>query len=255
MTFATIKEPVKFSSKTQYLRIISGLPVTIQIMDTNSTSIGKHWITDGSGKRIGLTCAGSDTCVICRRNAEIGYNRENPDFVPLQNRYRVNVLDLTPVKICPKCEAVYHGRAVPVVCSGDGCNTNLSEVVAGPLNEVKILERGRTLMEQFNAFEEEVHPATGKVEPLQSFSIMLIATGSGKNMVIAAIPQAPTGIDLSQYEKFDLNQGLQLDNDEIRFLLTGGSLSDVLSARKAEAATVVYSTGSPVEGVSTSIPF
>lgn len=236
MTFATFTSQFT-PRKNIYLKIVSGIPCKIQILDKTSTTIPKHWITDGSGRRVGLICPGKDVCPICIRNLEISYNRDHPDYIPLQRRHRVNVLDVTEVKRCPNCEAVYVASVAPDVCTSEGCGTNLSEVPVEPLREVKILERGRTLMEQFNALEKTSNPATGKIEPLQSYPILLIATGAGIDMVIVAIPQAPTNEDVEQYEKFDLTQGLELSPDEIQYLLNGGVLRDVLAARSAEAKT------------------
>ena len=237
MPFATFTITTFKSGSDTFLKITPGVPVTIQILDETSTVIDKHWMTDAAGRRVGIVCPGKDVCPICQRNAEINYNREHPDYIPLQHRHRVNVLDLTPVKRCPKCGATYPETASPTVCSVDGCGASLDGVQSEPLAEVKILERGRRLMEQFNNFQNTPHVSTGKVEPLQSYPFMLIASGSGTQMVVTAIPQEPRGIDPNQYEKLDLNQGLKLDADEIRYLLSGGALKDIFAARKAEVAT------------------
>jgi len=116
----------------------------------------------------------------------------------------------------------------------DGCNADLRDVQAEPLMEVKILERGRRLMEQFAALEQTPHPMTGEAEKLQSYPIMLVATGSGREMTITAVPQAPIDVDLKKFDKFDLEGGLVLEPDEIQFLLDGGAYRDVLAARSAE---------------------
>jgi len=62
----------------------------------------------------------------------------------------------------------------------------------------------------------------------------LVATGSGKDMVITAIPQALSDENLDEYEKLDLKGGLILTPEEIQFLLDGGNYSDVMAARRAE---------------------
>lgn len=254
MPFANVESRTG-TRRNIYLKIVSGIPNKIQILDKSSTIIPKHWITDGSGRRVGLICPGQDICPICTRNKEIGYNSEHPDFISRQLRHRVNVLDLTEVKRCPGCDAIYATTAAPSTCSGDGCGMNLSEVSVGPMCEVKILERGRTLMEQFNALELTPHPTTGNVEELQSYPIMLVATGTGIDTVIVAIPQAPTGEDVSEYEKFDLTQGLKLTPDEIQYLLNGGVLRDVLAARTAEAVTSAEATSTSKPLKSEDIPF
>jgi len=233
-----IKEYKKSDSGSKYLKIVSGIPVTLVILDDNPKLVIKHWVADGSGRRIGLRCPGQDICPICNRNREINWNREHPDYVPAQRRYRVNVLDVTPIKTCPKCGTV-HNSSVSV-CTTDGCGTDLTNVAVTPLNVVKILERGRRLMEQFAAFETIPHPLSGEILPLQSYPIMLVATGKGIEMNITAIQQAPTGIDYSQYDeqKFDLDAGMVLTPEEIEHILNGGIYRDILASRQAEREQV-----------------
>ena len=225
---------------SKYLKIITGVPSVIQIMDDHPVLVGKHWMIDGTGRKIGLRCPGQDVCPICQRNAQIGYNKDDPNYIQLQRRYRLNVLDLTPVIRCSECDAVYAavGDTSRLVCDNDACGAQLGSVASAPLKMVKILERGRRLMEQFNALEAVPHQFTGKPESLNTYPIMLVATGSGREMVITAIPQAMSDEDLDSYEKYNLLGDLVLTPDEIRHLLDGGAYNDVLSARRAETQAI-----------------
>jgi len=89
-------------------------------------------------------------------------------------------------------------------------------------------------MEQFAALEQIPHPLTGEVEKLQSYPIMLVATGSGREMTITAIPQAQIDVDISKFTKLDLSKGIVLTPEEIKYLLEGGSYRDVIAARYAD---------------------
>ena len=246
MAFANLDTYGGGSGRTgsKYLKIVTGVPSVIIIMDEHPDLVGKHWITDGTGRKIGLRCPGQDICPICQRNREINYNRDHPDYIQLQRRYRLNVLDLTPVIRCPECVAAYPatGDTSRLVCTNDTCGAQLGNIESEPLKEVKILERGRRLMEQFNALESTPHPFTGKAEKLQTYPIMLVATGSGRDMVITAIPQAMSDENLDSYEKLDLQSGLILEPEEIKYLIEGGSYNDVLSARRAQTQTPREST-------------
>jgi len=230
----------KFENRTRtadkYLKIVTGVPSVVVIMDEHPVLIGKHWITDGTGRKIGLRCPGQDVCPICQRNAQVRYNKDDPNYIPLQRRYRLNVLDLTPVIKCPECGAMYAatGDTSRLICDNDSCGAQLGNITSEPAKTVKILERGRRLMEQFNALEGMPHPFTGKAEKLQTYPIMLVATGSGRDMVIAAIPQAMSDENLDSYEKYNLQDDLVLTSDEISYLLDGGAYNDVLSARRAD---------------------
>lgn len=219
----------------KWLKIATDIPVVIIIMDDKSLTVYKHWITDSSGRKVGLRCLGRNDCPICIRNMEINYNREHPDFVRSQKRYRINVLEVTPVKACPNCEAVYPSGAVR--CTTDGCAADLASVEAKPLCQVKILERGKTLMQQFDALAESPHFSTDEVLPIQSYPIKLVATGAGRNMTITVLPQMLMDVDLSKYEKYDLDSDLLLTSDEITSLLGGTLYRDILAARRAMTET------------------
>lgn len=232
MTFAPTER--KTTRRNKYLKIVSGIPTVMQILDAESVLVYKHWITDGGGRKVGLRCPGQDICPICLRNREINYDRKNPLFVASQRRYRINVLNLTPVKRCPECNTAYISTTAPETCTGDGCGASLVNVEATPLKEVQILERGRRLMEQFDALESAPHPFVGKPVAIQSYPIMLVATGAGRDMVITAVPQAPSDEDVSKFERYDLSDDLILEAEEIQHLLDGGLYKDVLAARQAE---------------------
>jgi len=223
--------------KTNYLKIVSGVPTVVRILDKHAVVVFRHWLRDGEGRSVGVNCVGPDHCPICQRNAQLGYNKDHPDFIPSRKRYRVNVVDLTPVKRCSKCDAAYVSTTAPSVCTADGCGGDLSGVAATPLDEVKILERGQSLMRQFNALEKAPHPMSGEVLPLQAYPIMLIATGKGMDMVITVVPQMVQEIT-HEYELFDLTSGLELTPDETVYLMEGGNLSEILAERKAARETV-----------------
>ncbi len=232
-----IPAPTKTFKRTTYTRIKAGTPTIIQILSEDAVVVGKHWIADGTGYRFSLRCPGAEACPICQRNRQVNFNREHPDFHPLSRRYRLNVLNLTPVKRCPSCNALYPAESELLTCTADGCGASLEGVEATPMNEVQILERGRTLMEQFKAFETVPHAITGEKMPVQAYPFMLIATGSGKEMKITLQQQAPREIT-EDYELFDLEaEGLMLSTEEIEHIIEGGSFKDVIAARRATQET------------------
>jgi len=231
MAFANLdRDTKKRTSSSTYLKIQAGSPATVLILDEHPVLLLKHWISDGTGRRVGISCLDSD-CPICERNNQINWNREHPDYIARQKRYRVNVLDLTPVRRCPSCSAPY---AITVNrCAVDGCGADLSEVAVEPLSDVKILERGPRLMESLNTLEAAPYFVTGKPEKLQSYPIMLIATGSGREMNITAVPQPRVDVDFKSLELFDLEGGVKLTREEISFLMEGGAYRDIWEARNA----------------------
>ena len=65
----------------------------------------------------------------------------------------------------------------------------------------------------------------------------IVATGAGRNMTITVLPQMIMDVDLSKYEKYDLDSDLLLTPDEITSLLDGTLYRDILAARRAAAET------------------
>ncbi len=221
-----------------WLKVQEGSPVIVQILDEHPTEVSTHWMADSSGRKLGFTCPGLSLCPACQRNNQIQWNREHPDYVSKSRRYRLNVLDLTPITVCPECGAEYYGSATPEVCSVDGCNKELGSVEPIESKTVKVLEKGPKFMQQLNALDSEEHPLVGERLRIWEFPIKIIARGSGLDMVTIVHPLMPRDdIDFDEYEKLDLHEiGLQLEPEEIEYLLEGGTYSDLFAARSADAA-------------------
>lgn len=221
---------------SQWLKIKEGAPVVFQVMDEAPTEVFTHWVADGNGRRLGIKCLGMNKCPICQRNQQINFDSDHPDYVPRQRRYRLNVLDLTPVIECPECEAIYYETNAPERCSTDGCGSDLRNLESKPLKEVRIFEKGRQNLVQLDALDDEEHPLTGEVMRIWEFPIKAIAHGTGLDTVTIFHPQMPReDVDIEAYEKFDLEGvTLELDPEEIEFILDGGTYEDIFSARSAE---------------------
>jgi len=216
-----------------FLKIISGLPVKIQVLDDHPTLLYKHWIIDGAGRKVPIICPGFNLCPICQRNKAVG-SRDDKRYIRTQRRYRVNALDLTPVVKCPSCGAEYHPKMLPDKCTVDTCGSSLDNIVPSPVMEVKILERGPQLMEQLASLESIPHPTTGKEESIQDFPVLLVASGEGREMTITVVHQPPMDIDISKFEKHDLlPSNYILTPEEIQHLISGGLMSDIKAARAA----------------------
>ena len=234
MSFFTQSESNKTGNN--YLKIISGQNVTILILDDTPYEVGKHWMRDSSGQSYSITCPGQDVCPVCLHNKELNYNRDDPTYLSRSRRYMVNVLDLTPVIKCPACDAVYEPRTVPQSCS---CGENLVGIKASPVNEVKILERGKKLMQLIASLEQVPHPFTGEVMKVQEFPIMLVASGKGTEMEIMPMPQAPVDIDTSNLVKYDFSTFKPMSPQEVQAVLDGVTYKDIFAARRAEFTSKV----------------
>ena len=235
MPLANFSKLQSNTPKDTYVEIKTGKQTIVQILDKEAVELHRHWVVDGSGKRFSVRCIGP-SCPYCVRNASVGYNRDHPDYVPIQRRYAINVLDLTPARLCPSC-----GTANPAgaqFCESPTCHADLREVEPAPLKKVKILERGRRLFEQLSALEGMPNPmAGGKMVPIQNYPIMLVANGEGTDMTILTVPLPPNDINPDEWEKLDPSKSFTLTVDELKYLMSGGVLSDILAQRRASRDT------------------
>lgn len=236
--------------RPKYLTFIEGKPSIVRILDIQAHNKKIHWI---NRQRISVLCLG-DTCPICASNAKI--RKENPKnfrnikgYIPYQNRYMVNVLDRTLVKIDEETGDEYQaikGEFPSVTTDGNRSLANVQEV---PSNAIKILERGRTLFEQLLA----LHMETGEFDDdeslisggVTSFDIKFVTMGEGRDKVVSPIALTQNADDVTPVmEENDLHThvlstvGLQLSPTEMeQTAYANVPLSDIFAQRRAEEET------------------
>jgi len=235
-----------------FIKLSQEYQTVIQILEpkiTEKNIVWRHYIPQAlrkSGKRgVPILCPGVDVCPVCRQNYALG-DRKHPDYIPSQKRIAVNVLDLTPSTICPVCETENY----TTVCSY--CGENLSGREFKPSDTVKILERGVTLFRQIAALEEVIRAPYDPQDPLMAdknapvgvmvpvgitrFPITLVSSRDGKgDLIVTPIPGPVNKLNYLDYQDKLISIAeayFVLQPDEIKLLMDGGSLSDVLKARK-----------------------
>jgi len=233
--------------RPKYLRFREGFPTTVRILDNSAHRVRKHWINKA---RTSLLCLG-ETCPICASNDKIrGENPKNfrniKGYIPVQYRYMVNVLDRTMVVIDPETEEEYIAQKgqFPLISSDN--ERSLAGIDPQPSNTIKILERGKTLFENFLAIHNETSESDGDGNlvsgGLTAFDLKLLTLGAGVDMTISVMPILQNNDDVAaileenELTLHDLSTvGLQLTSDEIeQVAYAGTSLSDIFSARKAD---------------------
>jgi len=238
-----------------FIKLQTDTPTVLQILEPEVTKekniIWRHYIPQAlrkSGQRgMPIVCPGMDVCPICIKNKTLP-DRNHPEYISPQKRVVVNVLDLTPVRVCELCQT----ENETTECSY--CGFNLSEVAPTPRNEVKLLERGTTLFSQLAACEETVtvpyNPDDPRNDPdayndakpgdevpagITTFPITIITKRSPKgDITTTPVPGRPNSLDWRDYQDKLLNikeSYIILEPSEIMQLLAGGSLSEVLKAR------------------------
>jgi len=238
-----------------FIKLREDTPTVLQILEPTITKekniIWRHYIRAAlrkSGQRgMPIVCPGMDICPICAKNKTLP-DKSHPDYIAPQKRVVVNVLDLTPVRVCELCQTASEGKECTY------CGFNLSDVAPAPLKEIKLLERGTTLFSQLAACEETVtvpyDPDDPRNDPneyndakpgdevpagITTFPITIITKRSPKGDVITTpFAGTPNSLDWRDYQDklLDIKASyIILKNPEIEQLLAGGSLSEILKAR------------------------
>lgn len=233
--------------RPKYLRFREGFPTVVRILDKNAHRVRKHWINKA---RTSLLCLG-ERCPICASNDKIrGENPKNfrniKGYIPVQYRYMVNVLDRTMVIIDPETEEEYYAQKgqFPLISSDN--DRSLAGLEPQPSNTIKILERGKTLFENFLAIHNETSEMDDEGElasgGLTTFDLKLLTLGAGVDMTISVMPLLQNDDDVAAIlEENDITLhvlstvGIQLTPDEMeQVAFAGTTLSDIFSARKAD---------------------
>jgi hypothetical protein len=169
--------------------------------------------------------------------------RNNKNWRPIQDRYYLNVLDMTPVKICPNCEVEVKATngTFPALCPA--CSVGvINDTEVKPLNEVRVLTGGKTLFEQIPSTEAKYTDEDGEPIPITSYDCVMhvVGTGSQRNAVVLADvgeDEQPKvhEVEVPPEELFDLHSIVpKLTDDEMEKLISGVSLRDIFAGRKAD---------------------
>lgn len=217
--------------KTLYLSTPPG-EYRIRILDEVETKKYAHF----AGKTY-VECL-KDACPICENNRGIMYQhpdnfRDVKGWIPRRERYYVNVMDRTPAKVCDKCETE-NGTSSS---NCDACNSPLGDV--GPVNKVKILSSGPTLIDDITAIANSIRDSEDQVVDIRTYDWILLSRGQGREKTITVRPDyiadKASPLDYESIELYDLDNALiTLEPDEMVDLLNGASIKDVFSLRRAK---------------------
>lgn len=233
----------KVTTKTRYgsdfIRTTSDHQTVIRVIDDKPKVHWSHFVPKGhhafpnanAGKGMSFRCPGWDDCPICAWNRQ--QKETNPttkDTLNARKLYTFNVLDRTPVVICPICGAEHYNLvdAYPSECE---CGVDLSKVDAVPRNRIQIMQKGKRIIDQFKSFEEE--PELGD---LREYDVKLDTRGKGSDSMTTCIPKQKTVVDMAEvlgegWEKklYDVEQVISpLSADIINRILRGEDYYGVL---------------------------
>jgi hypothetical protein len=172
---------------------------------------------------------------------------ENPDnfkkvkgYRGLNTRYFMNVLDRTIVKICPECnrEVKSVSGEFPVTCPV--CTKGqLASIEAAPLNEVRIIQGGKTLFEQFVEKQLTTKDEEGNEIGIQNFDCNLVVVGVGnKRQTVVMVGDGRDEVSVPPEKLYDNTKMIpEVTTEEMEKLVGGVSLRDLLAGRRQVTET------------------
>lgn len=189
-----------------------------------------------------IQCLGRD-CPICQNNKSIktehpddfrnvsGYNNSSP-------RHYINILDRTPVKVCPECQTENKANiANEFAPSCSKCQTFITDVEPMPSGKVKVINISQTNADTLNTLNNTIHNKDGEPIGIENMDIIFMATQSGSRKNIAPMPDtnATDEVEVPEDTLYDLESlVIKLEPDEIIQLQKGVSLRDIFVARRGE---------------------
>lgn len=220
----------------------------VRILPKITKKIYTHWI-QGKGT---LECIGDDECPICENNKRL--MAEHPEtfrnisgWRARTERHYVNVLDRTPVKVCPNCQFEIKKDVTggfPPVCKK--CETFVTEIPVIISNKVKVANLNKSNADEINGYNESVLDKDGNPLGIENFDFMFLVTrGAGANRKSISVMPEPERNDKVEIPDDALNNlenvSIRLTSDEMMHYLKGISLKDIFSARRTATLDTVES--------------
>jgi hypothetical protein len=235
----TFKKTVFFTPElgSHYIRFLSP--------SQKASKTPQHYL---AGSRTSVKCLG-DECPICENNRILFAENPGKRFIEIKglnlpSTYaHINILDKTPVKICPNADCGHEVKAdmmgkFPTVCPyciSPQKQTLLVDVKPSPSGKVKVMSLSKTLAGQVDTQESGVLDAEGNPLPLTSYDyeIFVVPNGDKKSIVFKPHPEMNGVENVPEEMFFDTeNSVLTLTRDEIISLMKGTQLRDIFAARK-----------------------
>lgn len=217
--------------RTQFLDLSS--TAVIRVLSNDRLVVYTHWIN-----RTPIVCLG-DECPVCSSNKILRMQypetfKEESKYSPRRTTKLVNVLDKTPTRVCPNCDA--ENRAGSSAGTASACK-KCGQILTGdaqPLRKVKVLSRGVELFDDLDTIYNAVLDEKGEKVGLTKFDITL-AVSSGAKKAPTPIPGAVGEEEVVNPEDlYNLEDAtIKLEVEEILDFQRGVSLRDIFAARRA----------------------
>jgi hypothetical protein len=191
-------------------------------------------------------CLGDD-CPVCKNNKQIILEypekfREQKGWNPSLRRHYINVIDQTPVKVCPNCGKESKRGMNNLFSPACECGTFITGVVETVSGKLKVLNVSETNAELINAYDSSILTPNGEKLGVNNFDIVFIVTGAGqqKKITPSPLPSNNAKVEYDETKLYNLDRVvIEVTADEIVELLRGISLRDIFAARNKQEFTPV----------------
>ncbi len=226
------KNTVMDKRKTEYVKFREGDPILFQFIDAEPTWFVVHTIRTSDVPFLKVKHLEHD-CPICS-------HEEYRDAYRISARFRLNILDITPEKICPGCDYKYNSlKGAPSVCSN--CGHNLGNIRTKPRAEVKVLENGTRLHGMMNEVLSTLMHSGQDFDPMNC-AYMISVKGRGTDMVKTFMARPDVPVLEGVFEPFDLELP-EFSNEEVYQMLNGVPMRDIFQRRRDSATNPTPKAG------------
>lgn len=226
--------------KTEFLKLTQGTH-TIRIIQNAGMKYYQHWMGNA-----GIKCLGWEDCPQCKQNRQIvddiggdpqeayrtAVKEKVEGFIPRQARGAVNVLDRTPVKVCPGCQTENRPANNVFAAACTQCATAIVDIDPTITNNIKIFSRAASVFEQIDDLDKAVLDDDKEPRGVTNFDILLHVVG---NNTVPVPSDNYDGVEFDEEKLYDLNKVVvSLSADEMLLKMKGTSLSEIFKARKTD---------------------
>lgn len=227
---------------THYIRFLEPTEKAAKIM--------QHFLPIGRGTTI--RCLGDD-CPVCANNRVLIAENPEKKFKDIKGLNfaslyaHINVLDRTPVKVCPNCQhevkADVNGNypSVCPYCITPTKQTLIVDVAQTLSNKVKVISLSKSLATQIDTQEKGKLDEKKEVIPITSydFEIFVVPNGDKKLPAFKAHTERNDIVNVPDEMLYNTEDSvMKLTSDEIISLLKGTQLRDIFAARRGTAVSV-----------------
>jgi hypothetical protein len=222
--------------KTEYLKLTPGTH-TIRIIQQEGKKYYQHWFGGG------VECLG-DACPQCKLNRQIvddiggdqqeAYREASKveGFVARQARGAVNVLDRTPIKVCPNCQTENRPANNVFLAACSSCGQLITDTNPTVTNNIKVFSRAASVFEQINDLDAAVLDKEGEPVGVTNFDINLHVVG---NNTVPVPSDNRDEVTFNEEELYDLESvAINLTHDEMQKRMKGTSFKEIYQGRKSD---------------------